>query len=323
MKLAVLSAFLLLTACSRGTPTATSTVVEPEEVGTPTRAQQGFANDAASETKLTSMIEGVQVPNAVIASAKSIGHTSVVFKVTLANGEVAAFKPPSKRGKNRYRGEVAAHRLAGLLGLSNVPEAKLVKLNRASLRSVLDEAGRQMLDDETSGESLVGAWIPWIKGLQFLHIDEPNSKDRAKVFKFLRNNEHTDADAESLALQVSTMMVFDLLTANWDRFSGANIGWDAQEKRVLFVDNDGGFFEPVNAKLFPRDRAELEKIRLFSKSFVSRLRSVSESEWTQALALGDELLTPAQIKSSWDRRTLVLGHIARVEAKYEGALVAQ
>ena len=121
----------------------------------------------------------------------------------------------------------------------------------------------------------------------------------------------------------STMMVFDLLTANWDRFSGANIGWDAREKRVLFVDNDGGFFEPVNAKLFPRDRAELEKIRVFSKSFVTRLRGVSESEWTQALALGDELLTPAQIKSSWDRRTLVLDHIARTEAKYSTALVVQ
>src|SRR6478735_5009080 len=54
---------------------------------------------------------------------KSIGHTSVVFKVKLEGGLDAAFKPRSRRGNGRYRGEVAAYRLARALDLDNVPRA--------------------------------------------------------------------------------------------------------------------------------------------------------------------------------------------------------
>ena len=59
----------------------------------------------------------------VPTSAKSIGHTSVVFKIELSTGVKAAWKPASRRGPVRYKGEVAAYRLARLLAITNVPRA--------------------------------------------------------------------------------------------------------------------------------------------------------------------------------------------------------
>ncbi|MEO8878706.1 MAG: hypothetical protein ABI461_24160, partial [Polyangiaceae bacterium] len=52
---------------------------------------------------------------------KSIGHTSVVFKLGLAGGLDAAYKPRSHVGGERFRGEIAAYRIARAWGLDNVP----------------------------------------------------------------------------------------------------------------------------------------------------------------------------------------------------------
>ena len=66
-------------------------------------------------------------------AAKSIGHTSVVFKIELTTGKKAAFKPASRRGPIRYKGEIAARRLAVALGLANVPRAFFRTLEAAKL----------------------------------------------------------------------------------------------------------------------------------------------------------------------------------------------
>ena len=40
------------------------------------------------------------------------------------------------------------------------------------------------------------------------------------------------------------MIVFDYLTANWDRWSGGNVAEDSANGKLLFVDNDGAFYDP-------------------------------------------------------------------------------
>src|SRR5580700_10938504 len=71
-------------------------------------------------------------------AATSIGHTSYVLKLRLSDGAKAAFKPRSKLplGDHRYRGEIAAYRLARALGLDNVPPAFPRAFDAATLRSL-------------------------------------------------------------------------------------------------------------------------------------------------------------------------------------------
>ncbi|HVH47121.1 MAG TPA: hypothetical protein VM925_32485, partial [Labilithrix sp.] len=56
-------------------------------------------------------------------SGKSIGHTSAVFKLELSDGKKVAWKPNAKKMRGRYKGEIAAFRLASALAIENVPSA--------------------------------------------------------------------------------------------------------------------------------------------------------------------------------------------------------
>src|ERR1700743_669270 len=58
------------------------------------------------------------------------------------------------------------------------------------------------------------------------------------------------------ASEISAMCVFDALPGNWDRWSGANIGIDAT-KHLLFIDNDGAFYDPVPQGPY---RAQLDRL---------------------------------------------------------------
>ena len=66
-------------------------------------------------------------------TAKSIGHTSVVFKIEGADGRTIVWKPDSRIGRGRYKGEIAAYRLASLFGIDNVPPALPLDLPREEL----------------------------------------------------------------------------------------------------------------------------------------------------------------------------------------------
>src|ERR1700733_15265362 len=83
--------------------------------------------------------------------SKSVGHTSYVLKLTLEGGIVAAFKPRSRLplGDRRYKGEIAAYRLAIALGLDNVPRAMPRSFAADELRAVqADLEEKALIDDD-------------------------------------------------------------------------------------------------------------------------------------------------------------------------------
>jgi hypothetical protein len=212
---------------------------------------------------------------------KSIGHTSVVFKLKLAGGAEAAYKPRSHRGKMRYRGEIAAYRLGRALGLTSVPPAIARSFPAAELRVALgdkeSEAGKlyaaEVVEDEHG--SVRGALIPWIVGLKFLALESEPS--RSEWRGWLTAQAAVPSGKESLAAQISTMLVFDYLTGNWDRWSGGNIGADETGQKVLFIDNDGAFFDPPPPEPLAKQRALVREDNRFSRSFIRALRALEPS----------------------------------------------
>src|SRR5580692_10491058 len=89
-------------------------------------------------------------PTADPVSSKSIGHTSYVLKLRLEGGAVAVFKPRSKLplGDRRYRGEIAAYRLATALGLDNVPRAIPRSFDAAKLGAMQGDFAEKGLPDD-------------------------------------------------------------------------------------------------------------------------------------------------------------------------------
>jgi hypothetical protein len=280
-------------------------------------------------------------------SGKSIGHTSVVFKLKLEGQLEAAYKPRSRRGKNRYKGEVAAYRTAIALGLSNVPTAMPRAFSLASLEAALGESnpGRELLDKEAvadEGGQVPGALMPWIPNLEFLPLESEAWRPRWSRWLESQAGPAADEPAEDadagpqtsapplaalpLAAQMSTMVVFDYLTGNWDRWSGGQIGIARARGTLLFLDNDGAFYDPPPAGPLASQLARLTKIWHFSRRFVRALRAfVPEAT---RLAIGDDgrgvpLLTDSTLKGVEERRKRALAIIdAKVAERGEPAVLS-
>ena len=266
------------------------------------------ANDTAP--KISGDARLAQYANEIPRTGKNIGHTSVVFRLDFDGGMRAAYKPESKRGHKRFRGEVAAYRLGKLLAIPNVPPAVVRTFKRDALRAALQADGRALtlFDDEAIDRSgrIFGALIPWIEKLEFTPLESPTEMARWK--KELAGGDVGD-DRKALDAQISTLVVFDVLTGNWDRWSGANVGIDRKTGMLLFVDNDAAFFDPIPPAA-AKQMEMLKGVDRFSRALVTRLRAVDAL--MLADAFGEEEpgapLLPARVVAACDeRRKEILG----------------
>lgn len=253
--------------------------------------------------------------------AKSIGHTSYVLKVTLEGGRVAVFKPRSNRplGGWRYKGEIAAYRLAVALGLDNVLPAIPHAFKGDDLRALtesFDAMGRIDADGHVRG-----ALMPWLDTYRVLPLEEPTWRARWEPW-VMDERAPVPQDELARAGAISTMIAFDYLTANWDRWSGGNVAEDSATGKVLFVDNDGAFYDPPDAAALKQEVALVRRVARFSRRFVAALRALDPTKL--ASAIGDELpgtpLLPPRVLDGVDarRRTVLAVVDARAGDAGEG-----
>jgi Golgi casein kinase, C-terminal, Fam20 len=232
-----------------------------------------------------------------------------VLKLRLDNGLAAVFKPRSRLplGDRRYKGEIAAYRLARALGLGNVPPAMPRSFGAAQLRRAMGtpEAAEEF-DAKVRADSdgnVRGALMPWIEHYQELPLEQ--GPWRAKWEKWLTETDTEIApDDRAMAGAISTMIVFDYITANWDRWSGNNVARDGATGTVLFVDNDGAFYETPPQQSLARQLALLRRVQRFSRGFVSALRALDASTLSDAVGqdLRGEPLLPAKVLDAADAR---------------------
>lgn len=249
-------------------------------------------------------------------AARSIGHTSYVLKVKLDNGLAVAYKPRSRLplGDRRYRGEIAAYRLGRALGLDNVPCAFPRAFPASELRAALatkeaaEEFDRKALLEPTG--VVRGALIPWIERYEELPLEKRAARIGWEQWLTDPRAQIPPAD-RPLARALSTMLAFDYVTANWDRWSGGNVVRDGATGTVLFVDNDGAFYELPPQSL--AGQAEfLRKVLRFSRSFVAALRGLDGAALRDVF--GEEqpdqpLLPDRTIEQVDARRQTVLGFV--------------
>jgi hypothetical protein len=264
---------------------------------------------------------------AKVKSGKTIGHTSVVLKLKLEGGLEAAYKPQSKRGPGRYKGEIAAFRLSTALGLPNVPPAVARSFEREALLAALgkDNPGAALFNEEVVANDhgeVPGALIPWLPRLSFITLETEPLLSRWRGW--VSADGDLPPEKTHLAGQISTLIVFDYLTGNWDRWSGGNIGFDQVADRVLFIDNDGAFYETPPPGPLATQKHRLDGVDRFSRSLVTRLRKLDAT--SLAAAMGDEsagtpLLSEAVLKGVLARREQVLKRIDERVAKLGDAKV--
>jgi hypothetical protein len=309
-------ALALLLACRTGTPSGGDAGTDPRGLGD---AAMTFVFADADPGLVAPVITDAASPEdrlapfakAVPRAGKSVGHTSVVFRLDFVTGGAqlrAAYKPESKRGHKRFRGEVAAYRLAQALRIPNVPPATVRAFDRHVLAAL---SLGSLFDDEVvdRGGRVYGAIMPWIDKLAFAPLESPAEK--AKWKKELTAGGELEDEDRPMAAQVSTLIVFDVLTGNWDRWSGGQIGIDAATKTLLFVDNDASFFDPV-PPAFNGQMAILRSMDRFPRALIERLRTFDAI--ALADALGDEepgspLMAPRVVAAADARRKDLLATV--------------
>ena len=292
------SALLLLLGCSK-----------PGDPALHASASTSPSVSAAPVTAASAVASVDPYRTADPVTSKSIGHTSYVLKLRLEGGAVAVFKPRSKLplGDHRYRGEIAAYRLATALGLDNVPRALPRSFEAAKLAALQsDFAGKGLPDDDGR---IRGALMPWIDGYRVLPLEEKDPRARWEPWLFDVRSTIPD-DRRALAASVSTMIAFDYVTANWDRWSGGNVAEDAATGKVLFVDNDGAFYDSPDPAALARSRALLGRVTRFSRRFVAALRGMDAAKVRDAL--GDEAVGVPLVSER-----VVDGVVARAHAAVE------
>jgi hypothetical protein len=254
-------------------------------------------------------------------SGKSVGHTSVVFKLELTNGKKVAWKPNAKKVRGRWRGEVAAWRLGEALGLPNVPLACARTFDAAAIGAALApnaDASKLFADEAiVEGGKVRGAIIPWIDGLQFWPLEK--EPVRAEVQRWLKGANAIPEDKLDLARQASTLVAFDFLTSNWDRYSGGNVGLDATGKTVLFIDNDAAFTDGPPREQLARNRTLVDGVDRFSRGFVAKVRELGDERLGRVFGeAGGGPLLPEPVLLAFAKRRAELLAIVDAKAKRSG-----
>ena len=115
---------------------------------------------------------------------------------------------------------------------------------------------------------------------------------------------------------MSTLIVFDFLTSNPDRFSGGNMKMSEDGKQLYFMDNTMSFY--VEPQSTDRNRALLLKQQRFSRRLHEALGFVDAPTLRRLLREpdGSEILTDAEIRAVVQRREFVQKYVADLITQY-------
>jgi hypothetical protein len=264
------------------------------------------------------------------------GGTSLSLRVDFASGGRASFKPEQTWPQSDPRREVAAYRIDRMLGIGRVPPAKPIKIPLAQVIEAADPEYRtyttRRLADEAiarNGElrGMVSWWIPEIRDAKLgpLRVDELESI--REWVGYLQVGATIPPDARPMVEQLATCIVFDVITDNADRWSGANTKASPDQRTLYFMDNTLSFSKfthghDTNLKPFLR-------LQVFPRALVGKLRGLTFESLNAALSLGDDpvglgpLLSPVEVRAILARRDHVIAHIDGLIAQYgEGAVLA-
>jgi hypothetical protein len=248
------------------------------------------------------------------------GGTSLSLRLDFQSGARAAFKPQQTHPQSDPRREIAAYRIDRMLGIGHVPPAKSATFAIADLIAAAAPDARDYTEQRFAEEAIahggkvsgeVSWWIPEIRDAMIgeFRVDEPNGM--AQWVPLLQAGTPVPDELASLVEQLSTVIVFDVLIDNADRWTGNNTKCSVDRRALYFMDNTLAFSNFTlghESNLLP-----LHRISKFSKKLVKRLRTLTYTSVQKAIESPDDplgpLLEPAEIRALLARRDHLMRYI--------------
>jgi hypothetical protein len=261
------------------------------------------------------------------------GGTSLSLRIQFANGSRAAFKPEQTWPQSNPRKEIAAFRIDRLLGIGHVPPAKSGAFTVTELLEATDPANRAVMAKRLAEEGVahngilkgeLSWWIPEIIDMKIAGHFVDDREGVALWIGYLQPGVKPPSEVAPLLPQLATLVLFDLLVDNSDRWSGWNTKASTDNTILYFMDNTLSFsqFSQGHAA----NLAPFYRIGVFPRGVVQKIRGLTRE--AVAAAVGDDpnfgsLLTPGEINALMSRREHMLHHIDKMIARFgEDAVLA-
>ena len=280
------------------------------------------------------------------------GGRSIGFKIWLADGTRAYFKPEQSAGSTRWYAEVAAYRLDRALGLGRTAPSVVRTISYDRLARAAGSDAR--VDEIVQRDGQVrGALIAWIDGpLERAPLGEgwehwvrvngdlpavdpfvapPHlrradrvAQRRLAAGRAVPTREAPFAeramDREGRDVELSNLVVFDYLTANQDRWGGnyTNVRTVGEGGDIIYLDNGAGF----RGGRYQRDRvldSRIEAVQRFDADTVQAVRDLDVHAFATDLEAQGVTLSRRQRRGLETRITHVLEHVAAMQATHGDA----
>lgn len=258
------------------------------------------------------------------------GGTSLSLRLDFENGARAAFKPEQIHMQSEPRKEIAAYRIDRLLGIGHVAPAKPAAFTTAELVAAADPQLRTETTQRILGETrprkdgavrgFIAWWIPEIRDARVAGFNVDSAEGMDLWTSYLRVGAKIPDKERPLVEQLASLVVFDVIIDNADRWSGSNVKCSPDRQTLYFMDNTLSFSKFT--KGHDNNLRPLYRMQVFSRALVTRLRAMTIESLRAALDIGDDaagmgpLLTDDEIEAVMTRRAHVLSYIDRQIAQF-------
>jgi hypothetical protein len=296
----------------------------------------------------------------IVRTKKGSGGRTLAFKLRLADGTQGYFKPEQSVSSASWYAELAAYHLDRALGLGRVPVVVGRRVRWSALATAA-EGDRRVPEIKLDADGFVrGALVHWVDARLTPAVTPPGWESWLRVEPFSRTavspyqrpavyasqlaelralaraGQHAPARYRTppalrdpqLAAALSDMIVFDLLTLNYDRFGNdnTNVLTLGPNGALIFLDNGDGF-SPGPARRALLD-ARLLPLQRFRRRTVNALRALDVSALAARMrdaphgtSLGAPLDARA-LEGLQHRRQAVLEHVAAQAARFGDSIYA-
>ena len=254
----------------------------------------------------------------VVRAKLNKGGSSISFRLDFEDGSRAAFKPAQINPQTVPRKEVAGYRLARLLGFNAVPPATMRTLHRDDLVGRLPPDmtfmtaridAETVFDEEGFTRGELSYWIPVIVDAHLDALDQVLA-----WWKWMTIGEEIPADKLELMAQLSSLLVFDLLQNNSDRFSGGNLMMSPDGRKLYWMDNAFGFGTDPEGNI--KCRTYLYRAQKFSRKMIAAARGLTFPAVRDAVELEPGLLSTAEMAAILERRDRVIAYVDGLIAQH-------
>jgi hypothetical protein len=251
----------------------------------------------------------------VVRTVEVFFSTLHVYRMDLGNGVEISFQPSQAHLEPFWRHEVASYHLARVLGIENRAPPTIGK------RVPLSAFGRFARGVELTVDRegmVVGSASVWVPTLNPAHMHEAPAR---RIWSSWMNPANpVPDDVRERARQVSEVLVFDYLAANYDRWNCCNIALD-DHNDLVFRDNDAGWFPSVINNLGSPNVTRRVPRYLFESVQQATTEAIRASIAHDPLAARVQYVSPQAFTGYEHRRAALIANLRRMITQHGEAAV--